>query len=376
MRIGRTIVVCLVLGAVGCDDAEEEGLHVGTFNGGLAEGLVPLTEERIGPMIDAITGQDLDVLCVQEFWRGEDMSALRAAASAKWSNQYVPAPLPGEVSGTTPACEAAALAPLEACATTSCTDSVTESETSCVLDACTTELEGLTPSCSGCLAANLGAGIDFIVDTCTTSASTDIAFGGSFGLGLFSRYPLLEQDFLTLDASYSRRGVIYARVNAPNVGDVHLFCTHLSAIDPGLPHPTGSTWEAEQSAQIEALRAFVQEKTEGAGQVVILGDFNTGPAVGTTIAAEAPSNYALLADGFVNPYLEEADPPACTFCSTNPLVPDDEPSVAIDHILVRDLDADNTSARFLTSPLDLVVDGTSITTAYSDHYGMRAALVP
>src|SRR5690606_28432615 len=169
--------------------------------------------------------------------------------------------------------------------------------------------------------------------------------------------------------------VIYARVDTDRVGPVHVFCTHLTAIFDDIPFPVaGGSWEAEQRAQIEEMLAFIDDKTDDDDRVIVLGDLNTGPAF-AGVEAEEPANYALFTNaGFRDPFLDDADVADCTFCASNPLVSDTSASVAIDHILIRGLDTDGTVSRFLTQPVDVDVDGTATTVAFSDHYGVRATL--
>jgi hypothetical protein len=122
------------------------------------------------------------------------------------------------------------------------------------------------------------------------------------------------------------------------------------------------------------MLAYIDEKTDENDRVIILGDLNTGPAVGD-IAAEEAANFALLTNaGFESPFLEDAELADCTFCASNPLVSDTAASVAIDHLLIRGLDADGTARRFLTEPVDIDVDGVPTTVAFSDHFGVRATL--
>lgn len=156
---------------------------------------------------------------------------------------------------------------------------------------------------------------------------------------------------------------------------MHVFCTHLTAVFDTIPYPNPEgSWAEEQRAQIEALLAFVDEKAGSDTRVILMGDLNTGPER-PDIAPEEPLNYALFVTTFVNPYLEDDDRPECTFCASNPLVPDDAASVAIDHVLVRGLDAGGSARRFLVEPVEIDVGGTPTTVAFSDHYGVRAWLL-
>jgi endonuclease/exonuclease/phosphatase family metal-dependent hydrolase len=323
--------------------------------------------------IGALADQPLDVACLQEVWLEEDVDALLAATRARWPNTIVPAPQPRALPGTDPACRAEELVPLTTCVASTCTGFPGDELAGCAIAECQTELFELPDSCSTCLATNVGATFEDIQRTCTTTPGPEFAFDGSFGLALVSRLPLLERDVLVLESSLNRRAVIYARVEAEDVA-AHVFCTHLTPIFDDLPFPGDGSFEAEQRAQIEALIDFIDSKTTPEDRVVLVGDLNTGPGFGD-IAPEAEANYNILLTRFRNPYVEELDNPLCTFCADNPLVADDADSVIIDHVLVRNLDADGTATRILTGEVDIDVGGTPTTVALSDHYGVLAALI-
>ncbi len=371
MRVKYGAVVAIVVLSFGCND---NGLRAGTYNLGLAPGFVPFTDERAPLTIQALADQPLDVACVQEVWRESDVTALQNATASKLPYSNFPAPNPGTTTGTEPACEGSALDSLQGCVATSCAGLATDALAGCVIASCETELGSLPTTCSQCLAANIGASFDQIRIACTTTPGGEFAFGGSYGIGLLSRYPLLDLSFLPLAATYNRRGVIYARIEVPNVGTVHTFCTHLTPIFADIPYPGAGSWESEQRAQIQALLDWIATKATPEDQVVVMGDFNTGPQLappsGPPIAGEAPDNYTLLLSSVFDPYVAETPTPECTFCASNPLVPDTSPSTLIDHVLVRNLKAHDSSMRFLTG--DLQIDGTTI--AYSDHYGMSSTL--
>lgn len=375
LRVSGMVVLAglTCLSGLGCN-GDDEVLDVATYNAGLAPGFVPLTAERGPRTIEALAAQGgLDVVCVQELWLEESVRALEAATAERWPNTIFPPPDPGTgAGGGAPACEASEIDPLQACVLASCADVPAGELAMCVLGACQAELGALPSDCSTCLAANIGASFEEIRLTCSTSPGSEFAFGGSFGLGLLTDAEILEQDFLLLDSTFNRRGVIYARLDTPQRGPVNTFCTHLTPIFDDIPFPGAGSWEDEQAAQIDALLAFVEEKAGADEPVVLLGDMNTGPAL-DVVAAEAPDNYArLVGAGFDNPYVQPQA--ACTFCADNPLVSDDADSVVIDHVLVRGLMVNGTARRFLTEDITVEVDGNPVPAAYSDHYGVAAGL--
>lgn len=374
MQRRHITVLVAALACAACDDPEADGLRVGTYNAGLAPGYVPLSAERAPATIEAIAGLPVDVACVQEVWTAENAAALVAATNERWPNQIIPAPQPRSLPGSGPACTATDLAPLSTCVASACVGFPSNELAGCAVAQCETELFDLPSACSTCLATNIGASFEQIQTTCTTTPGTEFAFGGSFGLSLLSNVPIIDQDVLVLESSFNRRAVIYAHVDGPNL-DAHIFCTHLTPIFDDLPYPGTGSWELEQRAQIEALIAFVDSKTLPEDRVVLLGDLNTGPGFGD-IAPEAETNYAVLLSRFPNnPYIEDTEVPLCTFCPDNPLVADDDSPVIIDHILMRNLDSDESAERILVGEIQVDVDGTPVTTALSDHYGIRAGLI-
>ena len=107
---------------------------------------------------------------------------------------------------------------------------------------------------------------------------------------------------------------------------------------------------------------------------MLLGDLNCGPE--TPLASGAsPDAYALFSDaGFADPYAAEDG--RCTFCGNNPLngfVNDADEGALIDHVLLDGFaDAPAvTGTRVLDGELTVSADGSDVTTAHSDHYGVK-----
>jgi endonuclease/exonuclease/phosphatase family metal-dependent hydrolase len=241
----------------------------------------------------------------------------------------------------------------------------------CVLSSCGAEYRALSGSCQTCLGANIGSDLPSIEAACTKPSEL-YAYGGSFGIGLLSRFPITSWDSTVLESSLNRRAVIHAVVDAGDLGPVHVFATHLSAVFADIPYPGEGTWAAEQRAQIEQLLALIEAKAPAGAPVVVLGDLNTGPEL-PGIVGEVPENFALLpGSGLGVPYVESVPDPGCTFCTENPLVggADDDQSVLIDHVLVRGLRATAVDRIF-----DHVVPVAGTDSRLSDHYGVEVTLV-
>ena len=363
----------LALSWTACGDDETEApasVTAITYNLGLAVGFVPAAVERATTTIDATAALDADVICVQEVWLPEHITELQAAAAASHPNSVFMAPDAGTVGAA--ACLPADTMELLACVSAAgCYDVCTDEVVDCVLLNCGAEFGALPPDCNGCLQANVGKPLAEIESSCQ-SESTEYAFGGSFGTGLLSKYPIIAQETKVLDSTTNRRGVLYAELDTP-FGPVHTFCTHLTAVFSSIPWPkaTGS-WQEEQAAQIAELVAMVEEKAGADGQVMVMGDFNTGPA-GAAYDAEVAANYDLFtAAGLASPYADSADA-TCTFCGANPLIGGDE-KVVIDHVFTRSFAGTPTSRRVLDGSLEVTSCGEPLSAAYSDHYGVSVSI--
>ncbi len=382
------LVLLAVLGAVACgDDSTSEtsatgeggGLAVVTYNAGLAEGFVDFAAERAPLVNEAIAGLDADVVFVQEVWSPADVDALTTTVADRYPDSFFLDPMPDEPGqeDTGPACPLDESQALEDCARARCADVPSDQLASCVLEGCAAEFSNTCPECQACLAANVGSSIDEAITACSEGSGA-FAYDGAFGIGFLSSLPLVEQDSLVLESSLNRRAVLHVLVDHPELGPLHLFGTHLSAVFSDIPFPGEGSWEAEQAAQIETVRSWIDEKTGGEGTAILLGDFNTGPE-GVAFVGEVEENYrALVADGWVNTYLEaQGDQAECTYCDANPLVGGEGDSgVLLDHVLVLGHDGQFDGARIFDDDIEIDVDGDPVTTALSDHYGVRVTLAP
>lgn len=349
-------------------------LRIVTFNAGLAEGFVPLAAERQPLVAQAIADLDAEIVFLQEVWTPDAVDEIRAATSAVFPTAIFPEPIP-ETDGGIPACTLDELADLNSCVSTNCADASADELVGCVLTNCGVPFAGLGDVCRNCITANVGGTVAEAVESCTTAAAA-YAYEGSVGIGLLTTLDVLDSDVLVLESSINRRAVLHALLDIDGPAPLHVFGTHLSAVFSDIPYPGDGSWEAEQAAQIEALLAYVDSRTEAGDPIVLLGDFNTGPA-GEGFEAEVADNYQLLTSAMLtSPYIE-SEGAACTFCADNPLVDsgaDGGASVAIDHVFIRDLVADTEAGRTLDQPLTVDADGESVTTALSDHYGVVLTL--
>ncbi|NNE73995.1 MAG: hypothetical protein HKN26_10040, partial [Acidimicrobiales bacterium] len=293
-------------------------LRVLVYNAGLAEGFVAHAVERQPLVAQAVADSPADIVFLQEVWSPEAVADITAATDARFPHQVFPEPIADEVSPEAePSCTVDELADLEGCVATNCADASPDELVDCVLNSCGAEFAGLCAECQACIGSNVGSTVEEAVANCT-AASAAFAYEGSVGLGLLSSAEILATEVLVLDSSLNRRAVVYALVDTEAFGEVHLFGTHLSAVFTDIPYPGEGTWEDEQASQIEAILTFIDGLVVPGEPVVLLGDFNTGPA-GDGYEAEIPANYEQLAAAFpLNPYV--AGDARCTFCGDNPLV--------------------------------------------------------
>ncbi len=380
-------VLLLALAATACGDDETEQqpppetVTAATYNLGLAPGFVEATEGRTPVTTAYVAGLDIDLLCVQEVWFAQQ-ALIDATAEVLPNTVFIPAD-PGMVGA--PACQPSDVTDVQTCVTDNGCDQVCSDQlVSCALQNCGAQIGQLNtnaPTCYECVIANVGLPYEEIIDNCSNE-SIEYAFEGNFGQGILTSYDVLASDTLVLESTTNRRGVTYAQVDTP-LGEIHAFCTHLTAGLSSVPYPVGgaySSWEEEQRAQIDAMLAFIDEKA-GDGQVLVMGDLNTGPA-GDGYDGEMPDHYAVLIDaGFANPY-ESAPGHGCTFCADNPInakasASDKPNSVLIDHILVKGFADGSASADYTligTETVEVENCDETVTTGYSDHYGLQVTL--
>lgn len=353
-------------------------LRLATFNAGLAPGAVRHAAARAPAVMTALANEPLDVLCVQEVWLEEHWNALRSATGARLPHALRP---PARSDGGTKPCTAAEIAPVARCALQSCWSEGSAGAAECALASCGHLAKSLSAECVGCLSRHPMRRVGEILDDCvdpdlTRGASNSKQalrfFDGSYGIGLLSARPLSRSDRLELTAAHHPRAVLHAELE---VGErpLHLFCTHLTPILRGIPHPSGSSWEAEQSAQVDALLDWVDAKA-GDEPAIVLGDLNTGPGV-AAIRARTPEHYArFVRRGFINPYLDAT--PSCTFCYDNPVIGSGRSGLLLDHVLFRGVSGRAEARRFLDGRVELAIDGKRRPMALSDHYGIAVTLFP
>jgi endonuclease/exonuclease/phosphatase family metal-dependent hydrolase len=374
-------------GGTGPDAAPPRTFSAITFNVGLARGFVPYAEERVAPAAAAIAALDADIICLQEVWEPADVAAVTAAARDRYPHSFSEPADPG-VCG---ACGVEEADTLEACVRERCPDDL-EDPVGCALSACEAEVNAISESCLVCLSANIGGSLDNLLLSCAGETAACFAYGGSYGTLLLSKRPLEAAQLSSWPSSINRRGVLSATIGTDPTTDpvdaasMQVYCTHLSAIFSDIPFPgegpdgdSPAAWAAEQRAQIVALRDQI-DREAGERPVLLLGDFNTGPAVpANDVEAEYIENYEVLVEGFTAPFV--VAPGICTYCSDeNPLigggVQGGNGGVLIDHALLRGVGTEVAiaSSRVLDTPITLQTSAGAVDSRYSDHYGVEVKL--
>ena len=264
------------------------------------------------------------------------------------------------LSDAEPSCTVDEVIPLKECIELNCAE--TDNLSECGTTNCISEFTSLPPTCQGCVASNLGLGVEGILSTCVNSGAS-LAYGGSNGLLLLGRMEISNPEFISLPSFQVQRGWISAEI-----GGLSVACTHLATPLATTYDGEFDSYAAEQTAQIELILGALEDVE---GPLVLLGDLNTGPGTGN-LDAELEGNWELFgAAGFTSPNTE-SDAPFCTWCADNTLINSDK-NLAIDHILARNVEISSV-IRFLDETVDIQVGEESITTSYSDHYGLTATV--
>jgi endonuclease/exonuclease/phosphatase family metal-dependent hydrolase len=343
----------------GSGPAEDRGFTLVTFNTALGVGLAPYPDERLGVIARDLGTLGADVVCLQEVWQLQQTQLLAAAASADFPYAYYSVAAVGDPTGVPP-CTDADTAALASCLAQSCAGLTGDAAAQCAVNACSAVFATVSTSCQQCVAANQSTDLDVLLTTCGSSG-TAAEYQDQNGLLLLSRLPLAAQDTLVLESSLGDRGVLSAQVQSDQLGLVNVLCTHLAATLPDVPYDGQYTsWAGERAVQIDALVAYAADRQP----VALLGDMNCGPD-------EDPAGFArFAAAGYADPYAG-----ACTWCTSNPMTGGGADAI-LDHVLLRGLPADVApeARRVLDDQVSIEVDGSSLETYRSDHFGVAVTL--
>lgn len=343
-------------------------LRVLTFNAGLAPQLLPNVDERSTAIAKALASLNASVVCLQEVWLDRHYQAIVSQQSFPRTLRPARAPAPEGM------CSASESAQAFACVRRTCGD-VQKASVQCIAQRCGGAKTPISPGCQSCLTADptrppaetyRACVSDQVTDQSKPSERPAYVYGGSYGLALLFRPEVLENDFLALPSRLVARGALYARLALPApMNRLHVFCTHLTPDS-----------KQENQVELDALVAFIEKKAPRGEPVLLLGDLNMGPPA-EGVRAKLPENFqVLMRAGFRSPYLG-ADSPSCTFCDDNPMVSGrGRGGSVLDHTLLRDLDWVVRSDRVLDDSIELQIERRTLTSTYSDHYGVLSSILP
>ena len=366
--------------AAGCSTDDQAGdttaafeaawrLRALTYNAALAPAFEPYAAEREPWVISALAdaAKHLDLACVQEFWREPDFADLRHAIASDLPYALRPEPRVG--AGT---CSADEFAPFAECAQSKCSVAG-DGLVPCLQEQCTSQVQALSGGCVGCLINRL----DHLEQCLGTSAevSDPAIFDGDFDVGLFSRYPMLEMTIQPLDAYLQRGSLLHAEVEIPNLGPVHVFCTHLSSPLGVIPYAGPyHSWQGEHRRETTQLVDFITLEANDGAPVLVMGDLNMGFALNGQGGVSEDDFRELLGRGLEDPLLSGGSP-ACTECRSNTFHRSDSTEDLVDHLLIAGFPSVPTSvARAFTSRVSVVSAGNTVSTNLSDHYGLRLTM--
>ncbi len=350
-------------------------LSLVSFNAALGVGLAPYLERRLDVIEADLPSLGADLICLQEVWQPENVDRLVSSLASRYPYTHRSVRSMG---GGGAACTPSEAQLLSTCLSENCGDVEPEGVPLCAIANCADTFTQVSMSCQQCIAANQSAeDVDNLTTICAADDGEAAAYADQTGLLLLSRLPLEATGYQAFESSLGDRGLLNARVRTDFMGDVEVFCTHLAASLSEVPYtgPYGS-WQGERLRQIEQMLervASVRDENGDDRASILLGDMNCGPGTPQAEAASPDAFARLAAAGFVAPYAELDG--RCTFCANNPLnglVTDAEEGALIDHVLVAASGSESfAAARVFDEVISIQVDGSSIDTARSDHYGVQ-----
>jgi endonuclease/exonuclease/phosphatase family metal-dependent hydrolase len=376
----RRLVLCLLAGCLGAcsetesdTDASTDGLAVSflTFNTALIAQTGNL-EARLDVIAADLPKTNADAVCLQELWQPEHLEAFASRVKSDYPYAHWSVRESGESSG----CTKDETATLIGCLTEYCSEVAADQMTACAVTNCANEFTGVSTGCQNCVLNNQALPPTEIATTCESSESKTTAYENQSGLLLLSKYPLKKKDYLALESSFGDRGVLSATIETELLPSVNLFCTHLAATQSGIEYPGEyDSWAGERAVQIDRTIKLMDDRKTNKSTSVLMGDLNCGPG-GDGFEGEDTDGFSRLLDaGFTADYLDSTTT-KCTFCKDNDLVGADSSSVLIDHVLFSDLpdSVTQTTTRVFDDSITLDVDGKTLETHRSDHYGLAVTV--
>ena len=356
---------------------KKETLKVTTYNLGLAHTFIPYAKERLKALEQVLPKYNTDILCLQEVWKKSDQKDIHKALKGKFPYSFK-TKIKNFREGSRPTCRRKEIfgeGKFVSCMQNQCGGKEGDEFTDCIIDKCGGALEDLKQenrTCAQALMAQVGKNpILSIVQLLNPLWRAGLfAYKGSNGLMLYSKYPLEDKRYVDFKdiSTLNRRGVLQAVANVDGT-KVQVMCTHITAdLSATVPY-TGNfaDWGGENTEQLYRILQTANHKLY---PTVIMGDFNCGfedPLAG--IADELPGSCQQALDwAYSSPVTETGE---CTFCQDNLLNEEEEKSVTIDHVFLKDLEAKSTKVVFKQKVKFNAKDKGWVTTQLSDHYGVE-----
>jgi hypothetical protein len=231
---------------------------------------------------------------------------------------------------------------------------------------------------------------------CTTNNDARFAYDGNNGQVLLSKLPIKASGHVLLPSTEWRVAILNAdlTISTPSGDtDVDVYCTTLTTpAGDSFTRPytgqygdgmtKGAAWSAENLLQAQKLEAYVQTTSRNR-RAVVLGEFYAGPdyndGMTQVLTSVTPMTFQSLLTSF-GAGVVPSYTPACTYCSSNPLV-GGMASYWESHVFLHQIpitDVLSTSIHF-TDPVVPITTGTppnTMTTMVplSTHYGLRSVV--
>lgn len=364
--------------------AFQQPVRFSTFNASLTGVFAPNEPERRPEIIKALASADTDVLCIGELWAQADKDAIIAATKAKFphhysfeSNEKTPLyevkkqdgsePVPYDSPPCSSDTDLTKLNTLIDCIKAKCSSDPTSEEATTIPGSCASSAQGCQSAfasmvfqnkdCYTCALDQIQSfqTMAYTRDACTKHNDRRFAYQGDNPNLILSKSPIVESEAFMLPASEWRVSVLRSTVKLSNDALVDVYCTTLTTPVDSITRPyvgnygdgnSGiAAWNAENKYQAQLLAKLVQEKSKYR-RAVVLGELYSGPDAkdGAKVILDpyTPESWQVLQSNF-GVGTEPGYKPACTYCSTNPLV-GGKLNYWASHLLTQNLSVSNVSS--------------------------------
>lgn len=376
-----TLFFALIFSVNSFSSEQVNSLSVLTYNLGLAHTFVPLAEERLPKIIEALKTEKADVMCFQEVWNKSDRKELVKSLKKEFPFSFL-TKIKNVKSEALPTCKISEIfgeGKFVACMQNNCSGKEGDEFTDCIINTCGPALRSLKEEnreCATSLMAQVGKSSLMAMLTILNPFKRAglYAYKGSNGLVMMSKYPLKNTHFydLTKMSTLNRRGALVADVDV-NGKTIKVACAHIAAdLEKTVPY-TGvfKSWVEENTVQFKTLLDDIGSSTSPA---ILLGDFNCSiknEAAGIEGEAES-SCRQIFSSKFSAPAME--DHPECTYCKSNTLTDEDDHDVLIDHIFLKDLTMESSEVVYKELVTLKIKGEGEVESNLSDHFGVRMTI--